>query len=68
MMRGTWKIISSNARSKALAFEESLPVPLLVQPMKSARVMRLRFDAEDPEEIAPGVWECTGVGDYVCRA
>ena len=44
-MRGTWKIISSNARSKALAFEESLPVPLLVQPMKSARVMRLRFDA-----------------------
>jgi predicted metal-dependent hydrolase len=45
MMRGTWKIISSNARSKALAFEESLPVPLLVQPMKSARVMRLRFDA-----------------------
>ena len=45
MMRGTWKIISSNARSKALAFEEALPVPLLVQPMKSARVMRLRFDA-----------------------
>ena len=44
-MRGTWKIISSNARSKALAFEESLAVPLLVQPMKSARVMRLRFDA-----------------------
>jgi len=45
MMRGTWKIISSNARSKALVFEQSLPVPLLVQPMRSARVMRLRFDA-----------------------
>ena len=45
MMRGSWKIISSTARSKALAFEESLPVPLVVQPMKSARVMRLRFDA-----------------------
>ena len=44
-MRGSWKIISSTARSKALLFEESLPVPLVVQPMKSARVMRLRFDA-----------------------
>ena len=45
MMRGSWKIISSTARSKALAFEESLSVPLVVQPMKCARVMRLRFDA-----------------------
>ena len=44
MMRGSWKIISSIARSRALLFEESLPVPLVVQPMKSARVMRLRFD------------------------
>jgi predicted metal-dependent hydrolase len=45
MMRGSWKIIWSNARFKPTAFEEMLPVPLLVQPMKSARVMRLRFDA-----------------------
>jgi predicted metal-dependent hydrolase len=44
-MRGNWKIISSSVRSKALAFEQSLPVPLVVQPLKSARVMRLRFDS-----------------------
>ena len=45
MMRGSWKIISSTARSKALAFEQSLPVPLVVRSLKSARVMRLRFDS-----------------------
>lgn len=39
------KIISSTARSRSAAFEAALPVPLVVQPMKSARVMRLRFDA-----------------------
>jgi predicted metal-dependent hydrolase len=44
-MLGNWKITSSNARSKALAFEDALPVPLVVQPIRSARVMRLRFDA-----------------------
>ena len=44
-MLGSLKIISSTARSKALAFEQSLLVPLVVQPMKSARVLRLRFDA-----------------------
>jgi len=44
-MRGSWKIISSSARSKALAFEQSLPVPLVVRSVKSARVMRLRFDS-----------------------
>ncbi len=44
-MRGSWKIISLNGRSKALAFEQSLPVPLIVQPLRSARVMRLRFDS-----------------------
>jgi predicted metal-dependent hydrolase len=44
-MPGSWKIISSSARSKALAFEQSLPVPLVVRPLKSARVMRLRFDS-----------------------
>ena len=45
MMRGSWKIISSTARSRSAAFEQALPVPLVVQPVKSARVMRLRFDA-----------------------
>ena len=45
MMRGSWKIISSTARSRSLAFEESLSVPLVVQPVRSARVLRLRFDA-----------------------
>ena len=44
-MRGNWKIIASSARSKALAFEQSLPVPLVVRALKSARVMRLRFDS-----------------------
>ena len=44
-MPGSWKIISSSARSKALAFEQSLPVPLVVRSVKSARVMRLRFDS-----------------------
>ena len=39
------RIISSTARSRSAAFEAGLPVPLVVQPMKSARVMRLRFDA-----------------------
>lgn len=39
------KIISSTARSRSAAFEAALPVPLVVQPLKSARVMRLRFDA-----------------------
>ena len=45
MMRGSWKIISSSDRSRAAAFEAGLPVPILVKPMRSARVMRLRFDA-----------------------
>jgi predicted metal-dependent hydrolase len=44
-MPGSWKIISLSARSRALAFEQSLPVPLVVRPLKSARVMRLRFDS-----------------------
>ncbi|HET7708602.1 MAG TPA: SprT family zinc-dependent metalloprotease [Sphingomicrobium sp.] len=39
------KIISSTARSRSAAFEQALPVPLVVQPVKSARVLRLRFDA-----------------------
>jgi len=39
------KIISSTVRSRSAAFEAGLAVPLVIQPMKSARVMRLRFDA-----------------------
>lgn len=39
------KIISLTARSRSAAFEAALPVRLVVQPLKSARVMRLRFDA-----------------------
>lgn len=44
-MRGNWKTISSNGRYKLLASHDDLPVPLLVQPLRSARRLRLRFDA-----------------------
>ena len=36
--------MSSSDRSEGLSFHEALPVPILVQPLRNARRMRLRFD------------------------
>ena len=44
-MLESWKIISSTARSSAASLEQSLPVPIVVQRLASARTMRLRFDS-----------------------
>ncbi len=44
MMRGRWRTISSNGRYSLLADEAGLPVPLVVQPLRTARRLRLRFD------------------------
>ena len=43
-MRGNWRTISSSGRYSLLADEADLPVPLVVQPMRTARRLRLRFD------------------------
>ena len=45
MMRAIWKTISSTGRSSLLADQTGLPMPLVIQPMRSARRMRLRLDA-----------------------
>lgn len=36
--------MSSSARSEDLSFHEDLPIPIIVQPLRSARRMRLRLD------------------------
>jgi predicted metal-dependent hydrolase len=44
-MRGTsLNFMSSSARSKELAVHPDLPVPVEIQPVRSARRLRLRFD------------------------
>ena len=43
-MRGSWSTISSSGRYSLLAGEADLPVPLVVQPVRTARKLRLRFD------------------------
>ena len=45
MMRGSLKSIWSTARSSRLAVADGFPVPLVVQPLRTARRVRLRFDA-----------------------
>ncbi len=45
MMRGSWRTISSSGRYSLLADEADLPVPLVVQPLRTARRLRLRFDS-----------------------
>ena len=42
-MRGTWNIMWSGGRSEPL-LAASLPVPIEIRPLKSARRLRLRFD------------------------
>jgi predicted metal-dependent hydrolase len=44
MMRAIWNIMSSSARSSALAHHDGLPVPVDIRPMRNARRLRLRYD------------------------
>ena len=44
-MRGIWKTISSSGRFSRRATLDTLPVPLVIQPLRSARRVRLRFDS-----------------------
>src|SRR5688572_26786425 len=43
-MRGTLSFMSSSARSKHLAVHPSLPLPVEIHAVRSARRLRLRFD------------------------
>ena len=45
MMRANWSTILSSGPYSLLADEADLPVPLVVQPLRTARKLRLRFDS-----------------------